>query len=114
MNKRPVVVATAGGKLDHSVNAETPSGMPDVRVHVRPWWFRVLIRFLKVYLSSLLGLYAGFSFVPGVDDVFPLLSWGQQAAVVAQMAFVGAVPLLLFNAYTFVSGLDSAAPDLVA
>ncbi len=114
MNKRPTAIATASGRLDRSINVQTPTGIPDARIIVRQWWVRVLIRFAKVYLGSLIGLYAGFTFLPSANDLFPLLSWGQQVAVVCQMAFIGAVPLLLFNAYTFVSGLDTQVPDLVA
>jgi hypothetical protein len=114
MTRQSSVIATASGKLDQTVSAETPDGMPNVRVHVRPWWVRVLVRFAYVYASAFIGLYGGFTFIPVANDLFPILTWGQQVAVVAQMALLAAFPSLLKNVVTFLGDLDKQFPDLAS
>lgn len=110
----PVALVTRRGKVQNTV-ARTPEGMPDYIIQPISIIMRLLVRTLKVYLSSVLGLLgiAGVSAVtplPGPQD-FTTFSSSLEHALL--WAIAPTIVNFMMNALILLTKLEANTPELM-
>lgn len=108
----PRVLVTETATLDRNVTAETPPGMPDVRLVVVPAILQVLVRGLRTYLQSFLG-FLGATAIGAVptDPVDPPALW-QKIVLAAGLALAPTLVSVVQNLIELTARLDAQHPEL--
>lgn len=114
MSETKAVVVTERADLPADTIAATTAGLPDIVVKVQPAFMRVLVRTVRTYLQSVLGLLGvglAAPSIPGLSDVI----LPSKAAELFLFAFAAslfpAAISLLQNLLEIVTKLDSAYPE---
>lgn len=109
------VLATQRPDLPHDVTVKTPGALPDLRVVVMPAATRVLVRVLRTYLQSVLGLLGvglAAPSIPGLSDVVLPSAAGELFLFAFAASLFPAGISLLQNVLEIVTALDERKPAL--
>lgn len=93
----------------------TERQLEQVEVITMPWWQIIGVRFLRVYLQSLVGfLTANTTGLTEAVTGIPMEQFGNQLGLAAQLALAPAVLTLIQNGIELLAKLDQRAPQMRA